>query len=159
MHTGIRRHALGMVIAAQTALVGPLAAAAPASPPRQISLESDCSGCPKGTRIVLHADGLIQWQQLGKARRGTADRTRQGRVSPEDFAAVAHLWQAGGLARMPAELPDDGTRDGPWASLRLERADGSAEQILRRGDTGSPALVEVAEALRRTARKLWPDAP
>lgn len=159
MLSALRRRAMVLAMAWPPALTARAAPVAPPALPQRISLDSDCSACPTRTRIVLQADGLIQWQRLGKARWGTADETRQSRVSLEEFATVARLWQLGGLARLPAEPPDDGTRDGPWQLLRLERADGSAQQILRRGEPDPQAVVDVIEALRRTARKVWPDAP
>lgn len=147
------RRALALALGLEAALAGAAGAAGQAALPRQISLESDCNGCPVGTRIVLMADGAIQWQQLGKARLGTADETRQGRVRPEDFAAVAALWQARGLPGMGEAFTDPTTADGPWQLLRIEHADGTSQQVFRRGEAGPAALSEVIEAITQTAHK------
>lgn len=147
------RRALALALGLEAALAGAAGASGQATLPRQISLESDCNGCLVGTRIVLTADGAIQWQQLGKARLGTTDETRQGRVTPEDFAAVAALWQARGLPRMGEEFTDPTTADGPWQLLRIEHADGTSQQLFRRGEAGPPALAEVIEAITQTAHK------
>ncbi|MBL8277469.1 MAG: hypothetical protein JNL93_12270 [Pelomonas sp.] len=153
------RRALALALGLEAALAGAAGAGGLPALPRQISLETDCNGCPTGTRIVLMADGVIQWQQLGKARLGTTDETRQGRVSPEDFAAVAELWQARGLGRMGEEFVDPQTQDGPWQLLRIEHADGTSQQVFRRGEAGPPALAEVIDAVTQTARKAGVDHP
>lgn len=159
MSTPKLRYALLLGLGLQTALTGCAATAAPPPLPRQISLESDCNGCPAGTRIVLMADGRVRWQQVGKARLGTSGETRESRVTTEDFAAVAQLWQARGLGDFGAEFSDPQTQDGPWQLLRLERADGTHQQIFRRGDAGPPALAEVIEAITQTARKAGLPSP
>lgn len=159
MSTPKLRYALLLGLGLEAALIGGGALAGPPAPARQISLESDCNGCPVGTRIVLRADGLVQWQQVGKARLGTVDELRESRVSTEDFAAVAQLWQARQLAGMPEAFADPQTQDGPWQLLRLERTDGTQQQIFRRGDAGPAALAEVIDAITRTARKAGLPSP
>lgn len=147
------RYALALGLGLQAALITGGTLAAPPASPRQISLESDCNGCPAGTRIVLRSDGLVRWEQLGKARRGTASESREGHVSTEDFAAVAGLWQARRLNEMGESFADPEIQDGPWQLLRLERTDGTAQQIFRRGDAGPAALAEVIDAITQTAHK------
>lgn len=159
MSTPKLRYALVLGLGLQTALTGCAATAVAPPLPRQISLESDCNGCPAGTRIVLMADGLVRWQQVGKARLGTADEMRESRVTTEDFAAVARLWEARGLGALGEEFSDPQTQDGPWQLLRLERADGTQQQIFRRGDAGPPALAEVIDAITQTARKAGLQSP
>jgi hypothetical protein len=147
------RYALALALGLKAALVSGCAAANEPAPPRQISLESDCNGCPSGTRIVLTADGRVRWQQVGKARLGTVDETRESRMSPADFEAVAQLWQARRLDGMAESYADAQIQDGPWQLLRLERSDGTQQQIFRRGDAGPAALGEVIDAITQTARK------
>ncbi|RTL41251.1 MAG: hypothetical protein EKK53_14135 [Burkholderiales bacterium] len=127
--------------------------------PRQISLESDCNGCRVATVIVLRADGQVLWRQVGKARLGTADRTLEGRVGAAEFAAIAGLWRAGRLGDLGETVADPQTADGPWQLLRLEGADGTVQQIFRRGDAGPEALAEVIEAIQQLARKLGLSPP
>ena len=153
------RYALALGLGLQAALIAGGSLAAPPAPARQISLESDCNGCPAGTRIVLRADGRVRWEQLGKARLGTANETRESQVGPEDFAALAALWQARRLDKMGESFADPALQDGPWQLLRLERADGTAQQIFRRGDAGPPALGEVIDAITQTAHKAGLPSP
>lgn len=153
------RYALALALGLKAALIGGCAAAGQPGLPRQISLESDCNGCPTGTRIVLMADGLVRWQRVGKARLGTVDETREGRVSTADFVTVAQLWQARRLDGMPESFADPQMQDGPWQLLRLDRADGTQQRIFRRGDAGPAALAEVIDAITQTARKAGLSSP
>lgn len=124
------------------------AGAASAAPPLQsISLERDCNGCPTGSRLVLRADGSAEVATVGKARLGTADASRAGRLSIERFAALARLAQEHGFFTLPDDLSDPEQQDGPWLLLRLDGTDGHFKQVFHRGAAMPAALAELVQAI------------
>lgn len=123
------------------------AGAGPVPQPQTISLERDCNGCPTGSRLVLHADGRAQLATLGKARLGTEDALREGRLSIDEFAALAQLAQARGFFDLDDEIVDAQLQDGRWLLLRIEGADGQARQVFNRGAAPPPALADLLDAI------------
>lgn len=127
--------------------------------PRTISLERDCNGCAAGSRLVLQADGRAQLTTLGKARMGTPDQLREGRISIEAFAALARLAWVHGFFELPDEIADPQEQDGPWLLLRIECTDGRAKAVFNRGDRRPAALAELLAAIEAASRDIHFNPP
>ena len=134
-------HALLLAISLHTG------AACAVSPLQSISLERDCNGCPTGSRLVLRADGSAEVAKVGKARLGTADESRAGRLSIERFAALVRLAQERGFFALADDLSDPEQQDGPWLLVRLDGTDGHFKQVFHRGVAMPAALAEMVQAL------------
>lgn len=124
-----------------------------------ISLERDCNGCTSGSRLTLQASGRAQLVTLGKARLGTADTLREGRLAPGAFAVLAQLVATSGVAVLDDDVSDPNLQDGPWLLLRIEWTDGRTKQVFHRGETRSPALAAVVEAVDGAAAQIAFDPP
>lgn len=113
-----------------------------------ISMEKDCFGCPSGSRLVLRRDGFAGLTQTAKARHGTQEQSRVGKVGAAEFEALARFTLAQGWFELQDSYDDPQTRDGAWSVIRVERSDGTAKQVFRRAGTGPAALDAIEAALR-----------
>lgn len=119
----------------------------------EITLERDCSGCPTGSRLVLRRDGLARLTTTGKARLGTQDSSRVGRVRLEDFDELARLAVALGYFDMREVYDDPETQDGAWANIGVERG-GQHRQVFCRDGAEPPALRAFTTALEAVQAKI-----
>ena len=125
-----------------------------------ITLETECSGCPTGQRLELHRDGRVMATTIGKARLGTADRIARSALPTRAFDALAQQLLTGGFFEMEAVYEETGLQDGAWATLTVVR-NGSVRQVFRREDAGPAALKGFEAAINALQNRLAfvPDLP
>jgi hypothetical protein len=129
------------------------ASSAPVQPISQISLERDCFGCARGTRLVLRADGVAMRTHIGKARSGTQDVVTAGTVRAEDFAALSRLVDAQKFFVMNDEYQDPDLHDGPWSVVAVLRGS-SEKRVFRRDEAGPDALKLIERRIDELAAKI-----
>lgn len=112
-----------------------------------LSLERDCFGCPSGQRLLLRRDGSVVATQLGNARRGTQDESRQGQVTPAEFQALMRLLEQRGFMSMPEAYQLGDTQDGAWTTLQVAYT-GPAGELTK-------AVFARDEAAPAELRDLW----
>ena len=110
-------------------------------------MEKDCFGCSSGERFVVRRDGLATFTLTGKARHRTEDQSSVGRVSSEDFEALARLTLAQGFWELQDLYEDPQIRDGAWTLITVERKGAAPKQVFRREAEGPAALAEIAAAI------------
>jgi hypothetical protein len=135
--------ALGLVWCTTLSLAAPETGAVSAAAITSISLQRDCSACANGSLLVLQRDGSAHYTVTGHARHGTSDQTSQGRVSPQDFDALARLAVAQGFFALQDSYEDPQLQDGGWTALRISGA-GFDKQVFNRNDAG-PASLQTLE--------------
>ena len=113
---------------------------------RSITLERNCFGCPHSGTLVLNSDGSALFTQAGNARRGTEDQVSRGRISVQDFEALARLAVARGFFDLKDRYEAEGLQDGAWASLRITRGN-TDKTVFRREDAGPESLKTLEAAI------------
>lgn len=124
-----------------------------AAPVQTISVERDCLACASSGRLTLHRNGTAQWTQLGKARLGTADRSAQARLAPEDFARLVSLLEEAGFFTLNDSYDDPDTRDGPWVQFQVQRGT-DLKQVFCRAGLEPPGLQRLDAALQALQARL-----
>lgn len=132
---------------------------APDLMPQLITLERNCNGCTRGSRLVLHADGRAELTRVGNARMGTVDERCEGRFSPAAFEAVAALARGEAFQALGEDLADPEVQDGPWLALRVDYADGRLKQVFQRGPQPPRVLTALVDAIDVAGRQAGFDAP
>ena len=112
----------------------------------EVVLERDCLGCGGATRLVLRQDGSASLTHVGKARLGTHDTVKQGRVSAAEFQALAQLLVQRGFFGMAESYADPAIQDGSWSLVRATRS-GQDKQVFARDDAAPPGLRAVETAI------------
>jgi hypothetical protein len=126
---------------------------APIQPISQVSLERDCFGCARGTRLVLRADGTATRTHIGKARSGTQDVITTGTVRAEDFAALSRLVEAQKFFDMKDEYQDPDLQDGRWSVVAVLRGS-SEKRVFQRDEAGPDALKLIEHRIDELAAKI-----
>ena len=112
----------------------------------EISLKRDCFGCAKASSVLLRSDGSVVVTQVGKARHGSIDQVREGRVSAAEFDTLARLLLQRGFFQMQARYGDPELQDGAWMTVRATRHSQQKEVFVRE-DGAPPELGAVETAI------------
>jgi hypothetical protein len=142
-------------VTAQTGAAGPPLGGHGPHGISEIALERDCFGCPKGVTLLLRSDGTTLYTQVGKARHGTRDEVRQGRVSVGEFDALARLLVQRGFFQMKDRYEDPELQDGAWATLRATRGQ-QQKEVFVRDDAAPPEWRAVEAAIDVLSSRIRP---
>ncbi len=112
----------------------------------EIAIERDCYGCDNAGRWLLRSDGSVVFTQVGKARHGTVDQVRRGRVEPAEFDALARLIVQRGFFQLQDRYEEPGLQDGAWTTVRAARGLQEKEVFVRE-DAAPPDLQAVQAAI------------
>jgi hypothetical protein len=112
----------------------------------QISMETDCNGCPQGSRLELRRDGPAVLTHTGKGRLGTTDHVAQADMPPGEFDVLARQLVELGYFGLADTYEEAGLMDGRWTQLSVARG-GRVKQVFRREDAGPAALKQLERAI------------
>lgn len=121
----------------------------------EIAIERDCFGCANAGALRLRSDGSAVLTQVGKARHGTQDATRQGWIDTADFDGLARLMVQQGFFDLKDRYEDPELQDGAWTTVRAVRG-GQAKEVFVREDAAPPALQAVETAIDRLRSRIRP---
>lgn len=120
---------------------------------QSITLERDCFGCSRGSRLQLQSDGLLTLTLSGKARHGTVDQVSQGRLAAGDFERLCRLLQEQGFFALPERIADADLQDGAWTLITVSGPN-LDKQVFRRSEQAPAALQKIEAALDELQAKL-----
>ncbi len=121
----------------------------------EISLERDCFGCAKASSVLLRSDGSAVVTQVGKARHGSADEVREGRLGAGEFDTLARLLVQRGFFQLADRYGDPELQDGAWTTVRVTRGSQKKEVFVRE-DAAPPELRAVETAIDDLSLRIRP---
>lgn len=119
---------------------------------REIVLERDGDGQPRGVRVRVLREGRIEYTRTGHARFRTEDETHWAVLEPGEFDALVQLLQAQRVATLAEVYHDPEIAGGAWGQLRVTLADGEL-QVWWRATHRPDAVLPIEEAILALGRR------
>lgn len=121
----------------------------------EIAIERDCFGCDNAGALRLRSDGSALLTRVGKARHGTQDEVREGRISPAEFDGLARLLLQRGFFELKDRYEDPDLQDGAWTTVHAVRGT-QRKAVFVREDAAPPELKAVENAIDALRSRIRP---